>query len=86
MSKAALALVAGLTLAAPAAAFADARPVAAHVEKSASAPMQAPTSASANYAEREASSKDAQEFQGGATVVIFSGAALVALILLLLLI
>ena len=86
MNKAAIALVAGLTMAAPAAAFAnDARPVAAHVEKS-SAPTRAPVQETSNYAEREAASKDAQEFQGGQTVVVFSGAALVALILLLLLI
>ena len=49
--------------------------------------MKAPIQAeSTNYAEREAVSKDAQNFQGGQTVVVFSGAALVALILLLLLI
>lgn len=86
MNKAAFALLAGLTMAAPAAAFADtARPVAAHVEKSA-APAPAPVQDASNYAEREAASKDAQDFQGGQTVVVFSGAALVALILLLLLI
>ena len=87
MNKAAIALLAGLTMAAPAAAFAgEARPVAAHVEKSATS-VKAPVQAeSTNYAEREAASKDAQDFQGGQTVVVFSGAALVALILLLLLI
>jgi len=86
MNKAAIALLAGLTMAAPAAAFADTgRPVAVEVQKSA-APAKAPTQAASNYAEREAASKDAQEFQGGQTVVVFSGAALVALILLLLLI
>lgn len=86
MNKAAIALLAGLTMAAPTAAFADTnRPVAVQVEKAASvkAPIQAE---STNYAEREAVSKDAQNFQGGQTVVVFSGAALVALILLLLLI
>jgi hypothetical protein len=74
-----------LFLAAASAACVVAPPVAAHVEKSA-VPMQAPIQAASSYAQREQASKDAQEFQGGATVVIFSGAALVALILLLLLI
>ena len=86
MNKAAIALLAGLTMAAPAAAFADTRPAAVEVQKSAAA-VKAPIQAeSTNYAEREAVSKDAQDFQGGQTVIVFSGAALVALILLLLLI
>lgn len=86
MNKAAIALLAGLTMAVPGAAFAGDRPVAAHVEKSAKAPAPAPVQQTSNYAEREAASKDAQNFQGGQTIVVFSGAALVALILLLLLI
>ena len=86
MNKAAIALLAGLTMAAPAAAFAGEAPVIAHVEKSVTAAPKAPVQETSNYAEREAASKDAQDFQGGQTVVVFSGAALVALILLLLLI
>ena len=86
MNKAAIALLAGLTMAAPAAAFADTRPAVVQVEKSATAPAPAPAQDVSNYADREAASKDAQDFQGGQTVVVFSGAALVALILLLLLI
>lgn len=87
MNKAAIALLAGLTMAAPAAAFAGEAPVAVQVQKSeAKAPAKAPIQVTSNYAEREAASKDAQDFQGGQTVVVFSGAALVALILLLLLI
>jgi hypothetical protein len=86
MRKATLALLAGLTMAAPTAAFADAgRPVAAEVAQ-AKTPASAPAQDVSNYAERETESKQAQDFQGGQTVIVFSGAALVALILLLLLI
>jgi hypothetical protein len=86
-SKTAFALIAGLTLAAPSVAFADtSRPVAAEVASPMTAPAQAPTQDVSNYAEREQDSKQAQEFQGGQTVIVFSGAALVALILLLILI
>ena len=86
--KAAFALMAGLTVAAPAAAFAEAeRAVSAQVVKTdVKTPAQAPTQDASSYAEREQQSKQAQDFQGGQTVIVFSGAALVALILLLLLI
>lgn len=86
MKKATLALLAGLTMAAPTPAFADAgRPVAVEVAK-AKAPAQAPAQDLSNYAERETESKQAQDFQGGQTVIVFSGAAVVALLLLLILI
>jgi hypothetical protein len=76
-----------LTLAAPTVALADAtRPVAVEVAKTDKAPAQAPSQDATGYAERELQSNKAQDFQGGQTVVVFSGAALVALILLLILI
>jgi hypothetical protein len=82
---AAFALLAGLTMAAPSVAFAEAeRAVSAQFVKTDKAP--APAHDTSNYAEREASSAQAQEFQGGQTVIVFSGAALVALLLLLILI
>jgi hypothetical protein len=86
MRKATFALLAGLTMAAPTVAFADTgRPVAASVAQT-KAPAPAAAQDVSNYAERETESKQAQDFQGGQTVIVFSGAALVALILLLLLI
>ncbi len=86
-TKTSFALIAGLALAAPTVAFADtARPVAVEVARSTTAPAQAPTEDVSNYAEREQDSKQAQEFEGGQTVIVFSGAALVALLLLLILI
>ena len=86
MRKATYALLAGLTMSAPTAAFAETeRPVAASVVK-AKVPAQAPAQDVSNYAERETESKQAQDFQGGQTVIVFSGAAVVALILLLILI
>jgi hypothetical protein len=90
MSKTVFALVAGLTIAAPTVAFADAaRPVAVDVARTttaAKAPAQAAAQDASSYAEREQDSKQAQDFQGGETVIIFSGAALVALLILLILI
>jgi hypothetical protein len=87
-TKAAFALLAGLTMAAPAAAFADSRPVAAHVEhvNAATAPAPAAAQDVSSYADREAGSKKAQEFQGGQVVIVMSGAALVLLLVLLLVI
>jgi hypothetical protein len=90
MSKTTLALIAGLTMAAPAAAFADTgRSSAVEVTQTTTttkAPAQAQAQDVSSYAEREQDSKQAQDFQGGQTVIIFSGAALVALVLLLILI
>jgi hypothetical protein len=84
--NASLALLAGLTLAAPSAAFATPeRPAIAQVERS-SAPTRAPQHDAAGYADREAQSKQVAEYEGGQTVIYFSGAALVVLLLLLLLI
>jgi hypothetical protein len=86
-TKTTFALIAGLTLAAPSAVLADTtQPVPVEVTKTTTAPAQAPTEDVSSYAEREQDSKQAQEFQGGQTVIIFSGAALVALVLLLILI
>jgi hypothetical protein len=85
--SAAFALLAGLTMAAPSVAFAEAeRASSAQVIKTERAPAPTPTNDTSNYAEREASSAQAQEFEGGQTVIVFSGAALVALLLLLILI
>jgi hypothetical protein len=79
-----LALFAGL-VGVPAVAVADSRPVAAEVQR-----IQAPAPASSqdttDYAQREAQDKKAAEFQGGNTVIVMSGTALVVLVLLLLLI
>ena len=83
---ASLALLAGLA-GAPAIAVADSAPVAAEVtQANAPAPAPAPASDVSSYAAREAQDKQAADFQGGNTVVIMSGTALVALILLLLII
>ena len=81
---ASFALIAGLTLAAPAAALADPKPVAAQVEKTAPAPAQQQDAA--QYADREQTNKQVADYEGGQVIVYLSGAALVALILLLLLI
>lgn len=87
MSKASIALLAGLTMAAPTVAFADAnRPAVVEVAASQRTPAPAPAQDASGYAEREASSKQAQDFEGGQTVIVFSGAAFVALLLLLILI
>jgi hypothetical protein len=79
-----LALIAGLA-GAPAVALADTAPVAAHVQKTV-APTPAPQSDASSYAQREAQDKQAADFQGGNVVIVMSGAALVALVLLLLII
>jgi hypothetical protein len=81
---ASLALLAGLA-GAPAIALANDAPVAAEVQKTA-APAPASQSESSSYAQREAQDKQAADFQGGNVVVVMSGAALVALILILLII
>lgn len=82
---ASLALLAGLTLATPAAAFAAPQPEIAQVEnKNAPAPAQQQDTKS--YADREQANKQVADYEGGQVVVYFSGAALVALILLLILI
>lgn len=87
MRKASIALLAGLTFAAPTVAFAETtRAATVEVVKAETAPAPAPVQDATNYADREADSKKAQDFQGGQTVIVFSGAALVALLLLLLLI
>jgi hypothetical protein len=82
---ASLALLAGLTLAAPSAAFAaPVKPVAAQVEST--APAQAPQQTSTSYAQREVQDKQVADYEGGNTVVIaMSGGALVVLLFLLLL-
>jgi len=84
---ASFALLAGLTLAAPTAAFASpARPAIGEVERTATAPTPAPHEDAAAYADREAANQKVGDYEGGATVIYFSGVALVALLLLLLLI
>ena len=79
-----LAVLAGLA-GAPAVALADSKPVAAEVQK-----VQAPAPASqqdtSDYAQREAQDKKAADFQGGNTVIVMSGTALLAIVLLLLII
>jgi hypothetical protein len=79
-----LALLAGLA-GAPAVALADSKPVAVEVQK-AEAPTPAPAQDTSNYAQREAQDKKAADFQGGNTVIVMSGTALLALVLLLLII
>jgi hypothetical protein len=81
------ALIAGLSLAAPATAFAaPTEPVVAHVEKSSTKPAPAPQQDTQSYADREQADQKVADYEGGQVVVDFSGAALVALILLLILI
>lgn len=77
-----LALLAGLA-GAPAVALADTKPVAVEVQKAA-APAPASSTDTSDYAQREAKDTKAAEFQGGNTVIVMSGTALVALVLLLL--
>lgn len=86
MSKriASLALITALA-GAPSVALADTKPVAVEVQKSA-APAPASQSESSTYAEREAQDKKAAEFEGGNVVIVMSGTALVALVLILLII
>ena len=81
---ASLAILAGLA-GVPAVALADTKPVPVEVQKTV-APAQATQSENTNYAQRESQDKKAASFEGGNVVIYMSGAALVALILLLLLI
>lgn len=85
MSTRTLALLAGLTMAAPVALAEDAKPVAAHVEPSKTAPAPAQDQDTQGYAEREQTDKKVADYEGGQVVVYMSGAALLALILLLIL-
>jgi hypothetical protein len=80
---ASFALLAGLTLAAPATAFATPTEI-VQVEKT-TAPAPAPQQDTQSYAEREQADKKVADYEGGQVVIYFSGAALVALILLLIL-
>lgn len=82
--KTTFALVASLTLAAPATAFAAPTEPAALVEKT-TAPAPAPQQDSQGYADREQADKKVADYEGGQVVIYMSGAALVALILLLIL-
>jgi hypothetical protein len=84
MRIASLALLAGFA-GAPAVALADERPVAAEVS-SIKTPAPAAQQDVSGYAQREAQDKKASDFQGGQTVIVISGAALIALILFLILI
>ena len=83
----AFSLLAALTLAAPAAATAEpARPIATQVT-SAPSPAKATTADASRYAEREKKEPQVANYEGGQVVVIgISGAALVVLLLILLLI
>jgi hypothetical protein len=80
------ALITGLTLAAPAAAFAAPTAPIVQVEKGTTTPAPAPQQDTQSYADREQADKQVADYEGGQVVVYFSGAALVALILLLILI
>lgn len=83
---ASMALVAGLTLAAPISAYAAPTVAVTHVEKSTTAPAPAPQEDASSYADREASNQKVANYEGGSTVVIaMSGGAFVVLLLLLLL-
>jgi hypothetical protein len=85
LRKASLALITGLAFAAPATALAAPEPVAAHVEKT-TAPAPAQQQDASQYADREQSDQKVANYEGGQVIVYMSGAALVALILLLLLV
>jgi hypothetical protein len=83
--NATIALVAGLTFAAPTAAFSAPTTSIAQVERT-TAPAPAPQEAANGYADREAASTQVANYEGGNTVVIgISGGALVVLLVLLLL-
>jgi hypothetical protein len=82
---ASFALLAGLTLAAPASALAAPKAEIAQVEKT-TAPAPTQEQEKNSYAEREQADQKVANYEGGQVVVYFSGAALVALILLLILI
>ena len=81
---ASFALLAGLTLAAPASALAAPEPAIVQVEKT-TAPAPAEQQETTNYAEREQADKKVANYEGGQVVVYMSGAALVAIILILIL-
>jgi hypothetical protein len=81
---ASLAILASLA-GAPAVALADNAPVAAEVQKTA-APAPASQSETTSYEQREAQDKQAADFEGGNVVIVMSGAALLALVLILLVI
>ena len=84
LRKASLALMAGLTVAAPTVALAEA-PTAVVQKSENRAPAPAPTPDATDYAQREAQDKQVADYQGGNTVVIaMSGGAFVVLLLLLL--
>jgi hypothetical protein len=80
------ALVTGLALAAPATAFAAPTAPTVQVAQSTNAPAPAPQQDTQSYADREQADQKVADYEGGQVVVYFSGAALVALILLLILI
>jgi hypothetical protein len=82
---ASFALLAGLTLAAPTTAFAAHTEPVAQVENNA-APAPAQQQDTQSYADREQADKKVADYEGGQVVIYFSGAALVVLILLLILI
>ena len=76
-------LMAGLMLAAPAAALAA---PATEIVETTKAPTRAQAAETSSYAEREAQDKEVASYEGGQTVVIaMSGGALVVLLVLLLL-
>lgn len=78
-------LMAGLMLAAPAAAYAAPATHIVETQKS-SAPKAAAQVETNSYAEREAADQQVADYEGGQTVVIaMSGGALVVLLILLLL-
>jgi hypothetical protein len=83
-----LGLLAALTLSAPiVASAAPARQVAAQVVSAPSAPVNATTSDTTTYAQRETQESQVLSYEGGNVVVVgISGGALVVLLLLLLLI
>jgi hypothetical protein len=82
-----LGLLAALTLAAPAAASAaPQRPIATQVT-SAPAPVKATTADASRYAQREKQAPQVANYEGGQVIIVgISGAALVVLLLILLLI
>lgn len=81
---ASFALLAGLTLAAPATAFATPTEI-VQVAKTTTAPAPAPQQDTQSYADREQADKKVADYEGGQVVIYVSGAALVALIVLLIL-
>jgi hypothetical protein len=82
-----LGLLAALTLAAPAAAFAaPQRPIATQVT-TAPAPVKATATDTSSYAQREQQEPQVANYEGGSVIVVgISGGALIVLLLILLLI